>query len=241
MFLVKKRHSPRIKQPVKTKNNSKDHLDTFIWYPRMLFAVFKLCAIFSAWTSLKDAQQHQNKHENKLVSHGQKSPLYTIWGWSCRVRCHLGERDSRHTRTHTHLHTYNHHHHHLTWVKQFLRKRRVVAGMLWIRSGRGDPDLKVNWPDFPWSLWIGSDWIGFAHLITCVSSAQCVWQHCVHENVGSNTDLQPGRRTQGEKQRGTERGEERKGRVVIFCTYLPVTDIHSLYRDIKTKPPNVRE
>ena len=61
------------------------------------------------------------------------------------------------------------------------------------------------------------DWIGLTHLITCVSSAQCVWQRCVYQDVGSNTDLQPGRLLfvlffleEGEKQTGESVGIQSK-------------------------------
>lgn len=104
---------------------------------------------------------------------------------------------------------HTHSHHHLTCVKQFVRKRRVNRKTVH-KIGQEQPGFGGDLTRFSSEP---VDWIGLTRLITWVRSAQCVWQPCVYQDVGSSADLQPGgfrRSTQGETDRDRERGEDRK-------------------------------
>lgn len=136
-------------------------MNTFIlfpWRPLYLYS----CATSSGcdWRKRCTAAFEQNTEAQTSFSLLKITicdrPLYIVWRWSCSVKCHLWQKaEGRNTHTERHTHTQ----HHMTRVKQFLRKRRVLAGISWTRSDRGNKDLKVNWPAFPLSPWIWIDWI----------------------------------------------------------------------------------
>lgn len=107
------------------------------------------------------------------------TPLNIVCGWSCWVKCHLWQRY-----THTESSSSD--------LYKPISKEETCSGR--------NPEDKMGqitriwrWIDLIFLGASGLDWIGLTHLITCVSSAQCAWQRCVCQDVGSNTDLQPGR------------------------------------------------